>query len=115
VVLSDFTLALLLGDINRDGTVDRIDAAELIRNLGSSAGTWGTGDFDFDGVTGISDWMLLRQNLGVTASPAASLAAVPEPTTLTLTVLGLMGCAVRWRRRLPTDRQKLSTRQVGRL
>jgi len=100
-ILSAFTLELvgLVGDINLDGTVDRIDAAQLVRHLGSTEGTWATGDFNFDGVTGLTDFVLLRNNLGLTASPVASQAAVPEPSTLTLATLALVCCAGRWRRR----------------
>ena len=90
----------LPGDINLDDRVDRTDAAELVRQLGSEEGTWITGDFDGDGVTGLSDLELLRANLGITASPAASQIAVPEPTTLTLLWLGVSSLfAMRFRHR----------------
>ena len=89
----------LPGDVNVDGTVDRLDMAALVRHLGNTEGTWATGDLDGDGLTGLSDLSLLQANLGLTAAPAASQAAVPEPTTFTLAFLGLIGCAARRRRR----------------
>jgi len=87
------------GDINLDGTVNRIDAAQLVRHLGSTEGTWETGDFNFDGVTSLSDFALLQNHLGVTASPAASQATTPEPTTLTLAALTLLTFTYRRPRR----------------
>lgn len=57
--------------------------------------------FDDDGVTTLRDLALLQANMGSSVpSPAAAASqeSIPEPTTLTLAALGLIGCAVRWRR-----------------
>ena len=63
---------------------------------------WASGDFNRDGRTNISDLALLQANLGVTASSAASQAAVPEPSGIVLLLIGLAGTTTRVRRRRRT-------------
>ncbi len=88
------------GDINGDGVVDRADVAEFVANYSSTASSFGTGDFDGDSKTGLSDLAILQANLdGGIESPAAA-QSVPEPTTSVLLLMALFGLAARrWRGR----------------
>ena len=89
----------LVGDINLDNKVNRADMAQLVRHLGSEEGTWETGDFDRDGATGLSDLVILRENLGA-RQPAEVSHVVPEPTSLVAwTLLGITIIGLGWRRR----------------
>ena len=77
------------GDTNLDWTVDIIDIATFLGsgkfNSGLTA-TWAEGDFNYDGfadITDIADFMSSGLfNAGPYNSPAGTIAAVPEPTTL---------------------------------
>lgn len=81
-VLVRFTL---LGDANLDGRVDFADFQRLERGFGRAGQSWSGGDFDYDGVVGRSDFMLLYANYhrGLDGAGAAAVevmaASVPEP------------------------------------
>jgi autotransporter-associated beta strand protein len=107
----------LLGDADLDGAVTGSDFTDLVGNLGKSGRTWDQGDFDYDGSVTGSDFTALVGNLGKSASgaavmiPAADYAAidafaaanglmadVPEPATIGLFTLGILGVLGRRRR-----------------
>jgi autotransporter-associated beta strand protein len=107
------------GDANLDGVVSGTDFTILVGNLGKSVNAWDKGDFNYDGVVSGTDFTLLVGNLGKAANgaditlPAAdiaaidafaaannfSLAAVPEPATLSVLAIGTIGVLSRRRRR----------------
>jgi T5SS/PEP-CTERM-associated repeat protein len=99
VVLSNFRFG---GDFNNDGVVNAADYSVWRNNLGAAneSALMGNGD----GLNGVDegDYMLWKANFGNTslASGAAGLAAVPEPTSGILLVIGalLAGGATRRRR-----------------
>lgn len=98
----------LLGDANLDGTINPADYAALNAGYSSGATGWTNGDFNHDGVVNRDDYLLIdRSYLWQTgmfpttmlsqrveqfgSSYAADLtAAVPEPTTLSLLLLGAL-------------------------
>ena len=83
---------ILKPDLNLDGTVDRADVAQLVRNLGSGDDAVLTdGDLDGDGLVTLVDLSLLQANpMRTLPLPAASLATAPEPSGLVLLWLGLV-------------------------
>ena len=98
-----FLLAPFLpGDANLDGKVDINDLTIVLARYGQSGITWGTGDFNNDGKVDINDLTIVLSNYGHSlGSSAAGMAAVPEPSTLSLLaggLIALLACA--WRRSL---------------
>ena len=87
----------LSGDIDFDDDVDAHDAALFSQFLGiDSDSVWTTGDFDGDEATTLIDLALLQSHLGQTPpSPQALGAAVPEPATWTLALIGLLATLTR--------------------
>ena len=80
----------LLGDLNGDEVVDRLDGAELVRNLGNTSADVTDGDLNDDGEVSLVDWSILLANMEqMLPSPAASHVSVPEPSSLALLLLGL--------------------------
>ncbi|MBN2025112.1 MAG: PEP-CTERM sorting domain-containing protein [Pirellulales bacterium] len=76
------------GDADRDGDVDKDDAALLAANWLTSGASWSQGDFNDDGLVDDLDLAILAANWG-TGVPAG--AAVPEPSVLALLAgLGLL-------------------------
>jgi autotransporter-associated beta strand protein len=103
--------ATLLGDSDLDGKVNVADLANLAGNFGQSAGMlWINGDFDYNGNVNVADLADLAGNFGKTlaggtgigggaAAPAAiSAAAVPEPASIGVLSIALLGLASRRRR-----------------
>ncbi|MEX2187098.1 MAG: glycerophosphodiester phosphodiesterase family protein [Pirellulales bacterium] len=80
------------GDANRDGGVDRQDAALLAANFGRTGdAVWANGNFDLpyqnDRAVTLADLARLQGRLSA-AAPASRTASVPEPASLTLMILG---------------------------
>ncbi len=81
----------LLGDANDDGRVDVIDLGILATNYGcGSELTWGQGDFNGDGWVDVCDlgFLASHYNISENASSNHMTNNVPEPTELTLLILG---------------------------
>jgi hypothetical protein len=79
------------GDIDLNGAVNKHDAALFAQHFGKTVGAlWSTGDFDGDGATTLHDLALLQSHLGSPAPAPQAAAAVPEPTTMALTVIALL-------------------------
>jgi hypothetical protein len=74
-------------DLNDDGFVDGEDLAVWSEALGAGS----QGDADFDGDTDGMDFLAWQRQVG---SPAPSSGAVPEPTAISLTLLGGYGLAL---------------------
>jgi autotransporter-associated beta strand protein len=92
------------GDADLSGTVDGSDYSRL-DNGALSGGTltgWFNGDFNYDGVINGSDYTLIDNayntqganisaQIAATSAQIAGTAAVPEPATLSLLVIGVAG------------------------
>ena len=77
------------GDANSDGQVDVADLGILGANFNQSGMTLDDGDFNGDGIVDVSDLGILGANWTASRSTGdASL--VPEPTTLSLFVMGVL-------------------------
>ena len=74
--------------------MDLQDFNWLAASFGSTNRQWSDGDFDFDGIVGLSDFNRLASTFGLSARPggptaadwAALVGAVPEPVTVSLAV-----------------------------
>ncbi len=98
----------LLGDMNGDGNVTTADASLFVEALVNRAAYDAhgflavdadiNGDLNMDGIFDLGDLRPFNALLGGPA--AASAQAVPEPTTLSLAVVLLLGMAIRPRRRV---------------
>ena len=96
----------LPGDANFDGQVDINDLTIVLSNFGKTAGaSWTTGDFVGDGRVDINDLTIVLSHFGQSlgSSVAGNVSAVPEPSVLLLTAIGLVGLvglpAYAWRKR----------------
>ncbi len=88
---------LTLGDANEDGKVDLSDLNIVLNNLGSTTSLWTMGNFDKAATIDLTDLNDVLNNLGVSTVSGSSIAAAPEPTSLSL--LGLAGLLLTRRRR----------------
>ncbi len=91
-------VAAIPGDANLDGTVNGLDLLRWQANL-FSGDKWDQGDFNLDGLVNGLDLLIWQSHLFnsvPTPSPlAASAPTVPEPGTLGVIVLGMLGLAKR--------------------
>lgn len=93
------------GDINRDGVVDRTDAAILAANFGRTDGAgWEHGNFALpylrDGSVSLADLALLQRNISPVEMMAANGAApVPEPAAWSMLIVAGIGSKLAWRRK----------------
>lgn len=93
------------GDFDGDGDVDNDDLNnnwEQGFGMSSGASTI-NGDADGDGDVDGADLLIWQSNFG-TVSPGVSAAAVPEPTSVVLAILGLTGLVARRRTKMATQR-----------
>ena len=93
------------GDANLDGQVGFSDFQALLDNWGTATGgSWFKADFSGDGAVGFPDFQALLDNWGEIAgpgpsAPSAAVFGVPEPSSVVLAVLGLLGILLLLRRR----------------
>lgn len=83
------------GDTNGDDSIDVLDLNNVRNNFGGDE----FGDADFDGDVDIADLNLVRNGFGISLnSPAAFSASVPEPSTLLLILVTILGsmCRRHW-------------------
>jgi hypothetical protein len=87
-----------LGDVDLNGTVDAADFNILSSDLGLTGVDWSFGDLDGNGTVDPADFNLLTSNLGQSGLAAGSPSGpvpVPEPSTLLLAALGVVGIAAK--------------------
>ncbi len=84
-----------LGDADLNKTVEFADFVALADSFGQRGG-WAEGDFDGNGKVEFPDFVLLAENFGDTRAAAA---AVPEPNSVMLLALGLVGVRLNFHRR----------------
>ena len=87
-----FSEAYLEGDANLDGSVDAGDLNNLALSWRQDVAFWSAGDFNVDGRVGAADLNALALNWRSGVAAAASAPAVPEPSSITLLLLGV--CAI---------------------
>jgi beta-glucanase (GH16 family) len=87
----------LVGDYNQDGTVNSADYAVWRSTLGQS-GIGLAADGSGNGTVDTADYTMWASNFGATASGAGASAAVPEPASMVLAVIGLTALVLRQRR-----------------
>jgi hypothetical protein len=83
------------GDFNGDGQITSSDYTAWKNSFGSTTNL--AADGNSDGVVNAADYTVWRDHLG--QSVPGSAAAVPEPSTLWLTLIGLVCCCRRTKRR----------------
>ena len=88
-------LGLLAGDLDGNGDVGFPDFLVLSANFGQAVGSYVDGDIDLSGTVEFPDFLTLSANFGKTASATA--AAVPEPSSLMMVLLGVVGLMLRRR------------------
>jgi hypothetical protein len=88
-------LVAMPGDTDLNKAVEFEDLNNLLTNYGLSGFTgivqWNAGDFNDDHAVTFDDLNTLLSNYGLQAPLAAAAAPVPEPSTLVLVVIGLVG------------------------
>lgn len=76
-------ISVVPGDADGGGSTNLGDFGVLKANFGAGGANWAQGDFDLDGKVSLSDFGILKENFGASAA-----AAVPEPSSLALGLLG---------------------------
>ena len=96
--VSSLALTLAPGDTNRDGVADFIDLGVLLNHYDQS-GDQRQGDFNGTGVVDFIDLGILLNNYSSAEILAGPAAAVPEPGTLALAALAVVGLLLAARRK----------------
>lgn len=95
VLLTPDEVAGVTGDYNGDGVVDAADYTTWRNALGTATAL---ANDPIGGTVGEAQFLQWRSNYGTVAGSAASTAAVPEPSMILLTAMGLFaGCVARRR------------------
>ncbi|NLE37076.1 MAG: hypothetical protein GX621_03530, partial [Pirellulaceae bacterium] len=95
-MLSVGSIVKVPGDTNGDRLVDDTDAKTLANNWGVGPGaTWAMGDFNKDGYVNAIDASILAAQWGDHRGGESSASAVPEPSALTLVLLGCLAALIR--------------------
>ena len=89
---------LFLGDANGDQVVDFTDLGILLNNY-NQPGTFAAGDFNRSSTVDFTDLGILLNNYNQSAPTSASVAAVPEPSSLLLVCCAALGLIVAARRK----------------
>ena len=84
------------GDFDGNGTVEFQDFVILSNNFGN-AGQYTDGDADWNGTVEFQDFVVLSNNFGMSGGGGVA-AAVPEPSSLVLIVLGALALLSRYRK-----------------
>jgi len=87
----------LLGDLDGNGTVNFPDFLVLAENFGNEVSQYSAGDVDCNGTVQFPDFLTLAENFGKSLGGQA--AAVPEPNSIGLFLLGLVSLLISRRRR----------------
>ena len=95
VVIAD---AFFPGDADHSGTVDFTDLGILLNNY-NQPGVWETGDFDNTGTVNFTDLGILLNNYNQSAPTTTISVGVPEPSSIVLAGLGLVGMMLVVRRK----------------
>ncbi len=87
-----------------DGRVDLNDLNIVLNNLGTSATSWSSGNFDGAATIDLTDLNSVLNNLGLSNSPtetatSSGISSVPEPASTSVLGLGLLAIALRCKRR----------------
>jgi fibronectin-binding autotransporter adhesin len=78
------TNLMLMGDANRDRTVNGADLNIVLSNYNQTGETWDQGDFNGDGTVNGADLNTVLSNYNQTLGVSSPNAPVPEPATLSL-------------------------------
>jgi len=86
-------LGTAYGDSNLDGQVNFADFQSLQNNFGGTGKGWADGDFNGDGSVSFADFQMLQNNFGFVAQMGGGggIAAVPEPSSVVLLIIGGVG------------------------
>ena len=89
------------GDGNLNGDVEAADYTLWANGFGAPDAAFQTGDYNGDGLTNAADYTIWANNFGMmVVAPESAAAAVPEPSTFLLAIVGIIGlCCYRRRRR----------------
>ncbi len=98
---TDLTLsAELLGDANGNASVDAADYTVWANGFGTAEPSYDDGDLNRNGMVDAADYTVWANKFGtVVMGPQSGPAAVPEPSTLVLAVIGMVALAGLSRRR----------------
>ena len=102
-VENGFASPYLRGDANLNGAVDAQDLNSLGVNWQQPVALWSAGDFSANGTVAAEDLNALGIHWQESIA-AAGASAVPEPSTLSLLCIAMMGCLRRRRRVSQTPR-----------
>ncbi len=88
------------GDGNLNGDVEAGDYTIWANNFATSTPAFTVGDYNGDGSVDAADYTLWANNFGMmVAAPSGPAAAVPEPSTFGLAIVGIIGLSCYRRRR----------------